>query len=94
MAKATENTHFNLTLETRVKCDASRQSLGAALEQLDSEEWKTVAFASRFLNSNEERYGINELKSLGVLWDTEYLNIIFLEKILQYCQIIEHFFPY
>ena len=43
IANATENTHFNPTLETRVKCDASRQNLGAALEQLDSEGWKTVA---------------------------------------------------
>ena len=31
IANATENTHFNPTLETRIKCDASRQVLGAAL---------------------------------------------------------------
>ena len=66
IANATENTHFNPTPETRIKCDASRQGLGAALEQLDCEGWKTVAFASRFLNSNEERYSINELELLGV----------------------------
>ena len=35
IANATENTHFNPTLETRIKCDASPQGLGAALEQLD-----------------------------------------------------------
>ena len=72
IANATESTHFNPTLETRIKCDASRQGLGAALEQLDCEGWKTVAFASRFLNSNEERYSINELELLGVVWATEY----------------------
>ena len=55
IANATENTHFIPTLETLVKCDASCQGLGAALEKLDSEGWKTVALASRFLNSNEER---------------------------------------
>ena len=33
MANATENNHFNPTLETQVKYDASRQGLGAALEQ-------------------------------------------------------------
>ena len=72
IANATENTHFNPTLETRIKCDASRQGLGAALEQLDCEGWKTVAFASRFLNNNEERYSINELELLGVVLAIEY----------------------
>ena len=62
---ATENTHFNPTLEMRIKCDASRQGLGA---QLNCEGWKTVAFASRFLNNNEERYSINELELFGVVW--------------------------
>ena len=72
IANATENTHFNPTLETRIKCDASRQGLGAALEQLDCEGWKTVAFASRFLDSNEKRYSINELELLGVVLAIEY----------------------
>ena len=72
IANATENTHFNPTLETRIKCDASRQGLGAAREQLDCEGWKTIAFASRFLNSNEERYSVNELELLGVVWAIEY----------------------
>ena len=72
IANATENTHFNPTLETRIKCDASRQGLGAALLQLDCEGLKTVAFASRFLNNNEERYSINELELLGVVWAIEY----------------------
>ena len=72
IANATENTLFNPTLETRIKCDASREGLGAALEQLDFEGWKTVAFASRFLNNNEERYSIIELELLGVVWAIEY----------------------
>ena len=71
-ANVTENTHFNPTLETRIKCNASRQGLGAALEQLDCDGWKKAAFASRFLNSNEERYSINELELLGVFWAIEY----------------------
>ena len=33
VANATESTHYNPHLETRIKCDASRAGLGAALEQ-------------------------------------------------------------
>ena len=31
-----------------------------------------MAFASRFPNSNEERYSINELELLGVVWAIDY----------------------
>ena len=63
IANATENTQFNPTLETPVKCDASRKGLGAALEQLDCDG---------FLNNNEERYSTNELELLRVVWAIEY----------------------
>ena len=53
IANATANSHYNPQLETRVKCDASRSGLGAALEQLIVDGWKQIAFASRFLNSCE-----------------------------------------
>ena len=69
---ATENTHYNPHLETRIKSEAYRAGLGAALEQLSPTGWHTVAFASRFLNSKEERYSVNELELLGVVWCVEY----------------------
>ena len=72
IANATANSHYNPQLETRVKCDASRSGLGAALEQLTVDGRKPIAFASRFLNSCEERYSVNELELLGVVWSTEY----------------------
>ena len=59
-------------METLIKCDASRAGLGAALEQRLPKCWHTVAFASPFLNSNEERYSVNELELLGVVWSVEY----------------------
>ena len=34
--------------------------------------WKPISFASRFSNSNKERYSINELELLGVVWSIEY----------------------
>ena len=51
---------------------ASRAGLGAALEQRSPTSWHTVAFAPRFLNSDEERYSVNELELLGVVWSVEY----------------------
>ena len=71
IAETTENEHVNPELETRIKCDASRK--GYALEQRTPNGWHTVAFASRFLNSVEDRYSINELKILGVIWSVELL---------------------
>ena len=79
-ANATENTHYNPQLETRIKCDASRGGLGAALEQRSPKCSHTVAFASRFLNSYEERYSINELQLLGVVWSVEYFEYYLLGK--------------
>ena len=55
-----------------MKCDASRKGLGCALEQRTPNEWHRVAFASRFLNSVEDRYSINELELLGVVWSVEH----------------------
>ena len=72
IANATENSHHNPQLETRVKCDASCSSLGALLEQLTVDGWKPCAFTSTFLNSCEERYSVNELELLGVGWSIEY----------------------
>ena len=55
-----------------IKCDASSSGLGAALKRLTVNGWKPISFASIFLNSNEERYSINELELLGVVWSIEF----------------------
>ena len=72
IANATANSHYNPQRETRVKCDASRSGLETTLEQLTVDGWKPIAFASRFLNSSEERYNVNELELLGVVWSIGY----------------------
>ena len=80
IANHTKKIHYNPQLETRTKCDASRSGLGAALEQLTFDYCKPITFASRFLNSNEERYGINELELLGVVWSIENFKKLFYGK--------------
>ena len=92
IANATANSHYNPQLKTRVKCDASRSSLGAALEQLTVDGWKPIAYTSRFLNSCEERYSVNELELLGVVWSVEYFKNYLYGKILQSLRIIELFY--
>ena len=55
----TENKHFDITKDTRIKSDASKKGLGACLEQKHGHIWKPVAYAIRFLNKLEERYSTN-----------------------------------
>ena len=93
IANHTKNIHYNPQLETRVKSDASLSGLGAALEQLTVNGWKPISFASRFLNSNEERYSINKLEHLGVLRSIEYFKNYFYGKELSQL-IIELFFQF
>ena len=88
IANHTENIHYNPQLETRIKCDASRSGLRAALEQLTVDGWKSILFASRLLNSNEERYSNNELELLGVVWSIEYFKNYLYGK--EFSIIIDH----
>ena len=72
ITKNTENCHYNPNLYVRVECDVSRSGFGDALDQTTPDSWKPIAFASRFLNPREERYSVNELELLGVLWSIDY----------------------
>ena len=67
-----EQKHFDINCQTRVKCDASKEGLGACLEQKQNNTWHPIAYASRFSNTNEQRYSINELELLAVVWSLEH----------------------
>ena len=67
-----ENTHFYEKRKIRVKTDASHKGLGASLEQLHRSDWRTISFASRFLNPHESKYSTNELELLEVVWAVEH----------------------
>ena len=72
IAKIIEHKHFDTNRPTRVRCDASKEGLGACLEQNYNNNWHPIAYASRFLNSNEQKYSINELELLSVVWSLEH----------------------
>ena len=57
----TENSHFDVKEKSRLKTNASHNGLGTKLEQFQGREWKTIAFASRFLNSHEIKSSTHEL---------------------------------
>ena len=67
-----ENKHFETNRTTRVRCDAKKEALGACLEQKYNYGWHPIAYASRFLNNNQQRYSINELELLPVVWSLEH----------------------
>ena len=55
--------HFDVHKDIRIACDASHNGLGTVSEQLGSEGWQPISFASRYLNDAEKNYSTNELES-------------------------------
>ena len=82
------NHHFDVKLNTRVKCDASHLGLGASIEQDHRGNWKTIAFASRFLNIAELKYSTNELELLGLVWALDHFKNYLLGK--QFSILTDH----
>ena len=72
VANIVELRHLDIHRDTRIVCDASHNGLGAVLEQLNSDGWRPISFASRYLNEAEIKYSTNELEMLAVVWGTEY----------------------
>ena len=68
-------THFKRNKPIRIICDASKQGLGAVLQQCEENEWKPIFYASRFLTELEAKYSINELELLAVVWSVEHFKI-------------------
>ena len=46
--KEVELTHFKRNYQLRIICDASKQGLGAVLQQNEENNWKPIAYTSRF----------------------------------------------
>ena len=71
--RVVELSHFKRNNETRIICDASKQGLGAVLQQRQKEgEWRPTCFASRFSTDFEMKYSINEVELLAIVWAIEH----------------------
>ena len=68
VANIVELRHFDIHRETRIVCDASHNGLSAVLGQLNSDGWRPISFASRYLNDAEKKYSTNELEMIAVVW--------------------------
>ena len=65
--------HFKRNQENRIIRDASKQDLGAVLQQSQKNgEWRPICFAYRFLTDFESRYSINEIEFLAIVWAVEH----------------------
>ena len=68
-----ELSHFKSNQGIRIICDASKQGLGAVLQQSQTNgEWRPICFASRFLSVFESKYSINEIELLAIVWAVEH----------------------
>ena len=75
--KIIENKHFDKTKSTTVRCDASKNGLGARLEQFLDNNWYPISYSSRFLNSSEQKYSTNDLELLAVVWSLKHFKYYF-----------------
>ena len=60
--------HFDIHNDIRMMSDASHNVVGAALEQLGPEGWRSISFGSRYLNEAEKEYSMNDIEKLVVVW--------------------------
>ena len=84
----TENRHFVSNKETRIICNASREGIGAALEQETPDGWATISYASQFLNSCYQNYSVNELELLAAVWAIDHFKLYLYGK--QFTLITDH----
>ena len=72
VARIAQSNYYNPTKDTRVNCDASLSGLWATLEQrIANDEWVPIAFASRYLNTQEKKHSTNVLELRAVVWSVD-----------------------
>ena len=89
--KVVELSHFKRNKEIRIICDASKQGLGAVLQQRQKiREWNPIYFASRFLTNFEAKYTFNDLDLLALVWAVEHFKIMYMVYSSKYFPITKH----
>ncbi|XP_025016786.1 uncharacterized protein LOC112538932 [Tetranychus urticae] len=83
--------HYDHTLETQLRTDASDVGLGAILLQKHDGKWKPVAFASRQIRGAEINYPISDKECLAIIYAFEkfrhYLEGIKFEIVTDHCAL-------
>ncbi len=80
IANITVMKYYDPEAQTILTTDASTKGLGATLWQIDENNKRAVAFASRFHCRAEKRYAINELELLAVKWAVEHFKFYLLGR--------------
>ena len=60
---------FDMHRDTRIVCDASHNGIGAVLEQLNSDGWRPISFAPRYLNEAEKKFSTNKIMCWGKIFN-------------------------
>ena len=89
--RVAELTHLKGTKPLRRICDASKNRLGAVLQQCEENQWKRISYASGFLTELETKYSINEVELLAVLWSVEHFKTMYTEYVSVWYQTTRHY---
>ena len=82
------NCHILKKQEIRIIFDASKQGVGAVLQQSQKNgEWKPICFATRFLSDVEAMYSITELEILAIVLAIDHFKNWYMVYYLKYFQI-------
>jgi len=73
-----------------LEVDASNRALGAVLKQVQGEDLKVIAYASRSLAENELKFSVTEKECLAILWAIDQKFRIFLEH-TEFTVITDHY---
>ena len=83
--------HYDHTLETQLRTDASDVGLGAIILQKHEKKWKPVAFASRQIRGAELNYPVSDKECLAIIYAIEkfrhYLEGIKFEIVTDHCAL-------